>query len=61
MIDADRAVDRALASPLSVNPFCPSPGDEWPTIDGAAFYGLPGEAIDRWGPPRRPEPRTPPE
>ena len=28
-----------------LNPLCPHSTDEWPTIDGAAFYGLPGQVV----------------
>ena len=30
-------------------PLCPQSTNEWPTIDGAAFYGLPGEVVDAIG------------
>jgi hypothetical protein len=45
-------VDQALAlqepvsnGALSANPLCPHSDRPWPTMDGAAFYGLPGEVV----------------
>ena len=43
--NADPATSEAFGGLYPLNPLCPHSERPWPVMDGAAFYGLPGEVV----------------